>query len=86
MKLLRTVFACALFALSLSAAATAGLPPLPGADKDAPKASAPGEGGGALEPYLVTWLLPVTGIIMAASGYIVDRRMRAKGGDAKLHA
>jgi hypothetical protein len=86
MKMLRPIFACALFALSLSAAAAAGLPPLPGANKDAPKASAPGEGGGALEPYLVTWLLPVTGIIMAASGLVVDRRMRAKGGGGKLHA
>jgi hypothetical protein len=75
-----------LFALSLSAAATAGLPPVPGANKDAPKASAPGEGGGALEPYLVTWLLPVTGIIMAASGIVVDRRMRAKGGGIARHA
>ncbi len=80
MRVLRTALASALLVVGLSAAASAGLPPVPGANKSAPKASAPGEGGGALEPYLVTLLLPVGGIVMAVAGYTVDRRTRAKGG------
>ena len=79
MKAVRTIFATALFALALTVAAVAGLPPVPGADKDSPKASSRGEGGGALEPYLITWLLPASGIIVAIVGVVVDRRMRVKG-------
>lgn len=42
-------------------------------------ASLPGGPNGAspLEPYLVTWLLPVSGIIAVFIAIYVDRRLRA---------
>ncbi len=60
----------------------AALPTAPGAEKateggasQAP-ASLPGYGASPLEPYLVTWLLPVAGIIVAIVFVTVDKRMR----------
>ncbi|GAC1491509.1 MAG: hypothetical protein NVS3B17_04420 [Vulcanimicrobiaceae bacterium] len=68
------------------AGAPAALPTAPGAQKaveggpsQAP-ASLPGSGGSALEPYLVTWLLPVAGLACAFIGVGVDRRLRATHG------
>lgn len=66
----------------------APLPTAPGADKaveggpsQAP-ASLPGPDNGAspLEPYLVTWLLPIAGIIVAVGFVVVDKRLRQVGG------
>lgn len=58
------------------------LPTAPGAQKaveggpsQAP-ASLPGPGESPLEPYLVTWLLPVAGIFVGIVFVIVDKRMR----------
>jgi hypothetical protein len=34
------------------------------------------EGGSALEPYLVTWLIPVFGAIILIACVIADRRLR----------
>lgn len=58
------------------------LPTAPGAQKaveggpsQAP-ASLPGPGESPLEPYLVTWLLPVAGILVAIVFVTVDKRMR----------
>jgi len=72
-----------------------GLPTAPAADRanqgglsQAP-ASLPGGPNGAspLEPYLVTWLLPVSGIIAVAFGVYVDRRLRvAYGRTSSMHA
>lgn len=63
--------------------APAALPTAPGAEKagegglsQAP-ASLPGPGESPLEPYLVTWLLPVAGIIVAIVFVAVDKRIRA---------
>lgn len=63
--------------------APGALPTAPGASKtvdgglsQAP-ASLPGPGESPLEPYLVTWLLPVAGIIVAVVFVAVDKRMRA---------
>ncbi len=63
------------------------LPTAPGAQKageggpsQAP-ASLPGAPGTSpLEPYLVTWLLPVSGILCAFVGVTVDKRVRANRG------
>lgn len=62
------------------------LPTAPGAEKAViggptqAAASLPGNGGSALEPYLVTWLLPIAGIACAAIGIGVDKRLRASRG------
>ena len=29
-----------------------------------------------LEPYLITWLLPVSGLLVLCAGFYVDRRVR----------
>lgn len=62
--------------------APVALPTAPGAHKavegglsQAP-ASLPGPGESPLEPYLVTWLLPVAGIFVAIVFVAVDKRMR----------
>ncbi len=83
------VFAAALAAgpvYAQDASPAAGLPTAPGAQKaveggasQAP-ASLPGAGGSALEPYLVTWLLPVAGIIVAIVFVTVDKRIRMTRG------
>ena len=65
----------------LGAAGTAyaeGLPPLPHSGPAA-KASARGDSGGALEPYLITLLLPFGGVVMAVAGISLDKRLRAAG-------
>lgn len=58
------------------------LPTAPGAQKavdgglsQAP-ASLPGYGASPLEPYLVVWLLPVSGIVVAVVFAAVDKRVR----------
>ncbi len=78
---IRTAFAGILFAGSLTAVAAAqGLPPAPKAQaQSGTVASRRGDSGGALEPYLITLLLPFGGIVMAAAGYGADRRLRALG-------
>jgi hypothetical protein len=62
-----------------------GLPTAPAADRaaegglSASAASLPGPGNGAspLEPYLVTWLLPVSGLLSAIVAIGIDRRVRS---------
>ncbi len=77
---------CAVAANVAYARAQAALPTAPGASKvvegGAPQApaSVPGAGASPLEPYLITWLLPVAGIVCAVVGVGIDRRMRATGG------
>jgi len=65
-------------------APSGGLPTAPAADRasqgglsQAP-ASLPGGPNGAspLEPYLVTWLLPISGLISVFIGIYADRRIR----------
>lgn len=86
MTLMRLARLTTLTALML-AAATAyvfaqGLPEAPNASAKASEggttagASLEREGGSALEPYLITWLLPVFGIIAFASCVVVDKRIR----------
>jgi len=62
------------------------LPTAPGAQKaveggpsQAP-ASLPGSGASPLEPYLVTWLLPVSGLLCAIIAVGVDKRVRMSAG------
>jgi len=69
-------------AVAQNAAPAVALPTAPGANKaveggpsQAP-ASLPGPGQSPLEPYLVTWLLPVSGILVAFAFVAVDRRLR----------
>lgn len=81
------VFAAALFAApALAQSSPVVLPTAPGAHKaveggasQAP-ASLPGYGASPLEPYLVTWLLPVAGIVVAIVFVSVDKRIRRAGG------
>ncbi|MBD5656050.1 MAG: hypothetical protein IAI50_12860 [Candidatus Eremiobacteraeota bacterium] len=60
-----------------------GLPTAPAADRageggfTSSAASLPGPGQSPLEPYLITWLLPVSGIVCAVAGLTVARRLRA---------
>jgi hypothetical protein len=65
-------------------AQTAALPTAPGADRatqggaaEAPASLPKVRGASPLEPYLITWLLPVSGIIIAALCLGMDRRLRA---------
>ncbi len=87
-------FAVAIVALAvvanpaLAQGAPSGLPTAPGAHKavdgglsQAP-ASLPGPGESPLEPYLVTWLLPVAGIVVAIAFVMVDKRLRVYGASA----
>lgn len=67
----------------------AGLPQVPGAQEKAQQggvtdaaASLTGSTGSALEPYLITFLLPVFGIIMIVMCVYVDRLMR-RGAEAR---
>ena len=83
--------ACAvlLFVLWLTALAYAQstpgpLPTAPGADRavegglSMSHASLPGgPGKSPLEPYLVTWLLPVSGLLALFAGIYTDRRIRS---------
>jgi hypothetical protein len=67
-----------------AALAQAALPTAPAADRasqgglTAAAASLPGENGSPLEPYLVTWLLPVSGILTALVLVSVDKNVRAR--------
>lgn len=66
------------------AASTApALPVVPGAEKaassQAPASLPAAPGSSPLEPYLITWLLPVAGIGSAAFALWVDKKMRAGG-------
>lgn len=64
------------------------LPTAPGAERagegglSSAPASLPGgpNGTSPLEPYLVTWLLPISGIIAVIFGIYVDRRVRVTYG------
>ncbi|GAC1313519.1 MAG: hypothetical protein NVSMB21_24780 [Vulcanimicrobiaceae bacterium] len=69
-----------------NAAPAVALPTAPGAHKaveggpsQAP-ASLPGPGESPLEPYLVTWLLPISGLIVAGVFVLVDKRVRLRHG------
>ena len=84
---LKTCLATGAVVAGLAAAPTlaraqAALPTAPAADRTAnggttsAAASLPGDGGSPLEPYLVTWLLPISGLLAAGAGVAVDRRMR----------
>ncbi|GAC1411836.1 MAG: hypothetical protein NVSMB64_21850 [Candidatus Velthaea sp.] len=61
------------------------LPTAPGADREtigggtqaAASLPGPGENKSPLEPWLVTWLLPVSGIFAVIVAVSVDKRMRA---------
>jgi len=76
------IVACALCAQA--AFAQAALPTAPAADRAAQggltgaAASLPGDNGSPLEPYLVTWLLPVSGILTALVLVSVDKNMRTR--------
>jgi hypothetical protein len=83
---LRLLVSVAIFAawaaFAAPASAQTGLPTAPAADRagqggytSAP-ASLPGYGASPLEPYLITWLLPISGLLCAIIGIGVDRRMR----------
>lgn len=67
-----------------------GLPQAPNASEKANQggttagASLQREGGSALEPYLITWLLPAFGIIMFASCVVVDKRIRQSFGSKRV--
>jgi hypothetical protein len=51
--------------------------PAPGALPTAPGAERAGQPGTSpLEPYLITWLLPVSGLLTVLAGFYVDRRVR----------
>ena len=78
--IVRTASATAALIVALATPALAGLPPLKTSDVAHAKASNTGEGGGALEPYLVTLLLPVAGIVMAVTSIGADRRLRSRHG------
>ncbi len=67
-------------------AQTAALPTAPAADRasqgglsEAPASLPKVHGASPLEPYLITWLLPFSGIIIAAVCVVTDRRLRAYG-------
>jgi len=68
--------------LTETRALAVGLPQVPGATQKAQAggmsagASLEGPSGSALEPYLVTWLLPAFGIIAAVFCVAADRRLR----------
>ncbi|GAC1548552.1 MAG: hypothetical protein NVS3B16_21580 [Vulcanimicrobiaceae bacterium] len=93
-RFLASFLAAFVFAVALAAAPAyaqnaspaAALPTAPGAQKAAEgglsqaPASLPGNGASPLEPYLVTWLLPVAGVIVAIVFVTVDKRLRATGG------
>jgi len=71
--------------LTETRALAVGLPQVPGATQKAQAggmsagASLEGPSGSALEPYLITWLLPAFGIIAFVFCLAVDRRLRASG-------
>ncbi len=71
------------FAAGVSLANAQNLPQAPNAPEKASQggltagASLEREGGSALEPYLVTWLIPAFGLITFVACVFVDRRMRA---------
>ncbi len=67
-----------------SAQAQGGIPAAPAAHKmahDPEKPSAPaslrGYGGSALEPWLLIWLLPISGALCVGAMTAVDRGLRA---------
>ena len=70
-------------ATAAPSSAPGALPVVPNGEKAADNpASAPASlpavhGSSPLEPYLVTWLLPVGGIFAAAFALYVDKKMRA---------
>jgi len=89
---LRLALACCTFALAggvLSAQPAGGpkpIPTVPGAQRAGSggyTSSQPSTGAGSaigpLEPYLVTLLIPVFGIVAAVVAVLVDRRMRQLG-------
>ena len=64
-------------------AQTQALPTAPGADRasqgglpEAPASLPKVAGASPLEPYLITWLLPVSGIIIFGFCVFFDRRLR----------
>lgn len=71
--------------LTETRALAVGLPQVPGATQKAQAggmsagASLEGPSGSALEPYLITWLLPAFGLIAFVFCLTVDRRLRASG-------
>ncbi len=71
--------------------APAALPTAPGADRavsgglSQAHASLPGGPGlSPLEPYLILWLLPASGLLTVFAGIYVDRRTRARAGSVRL--
>jgi len=74
-------------AVPMSATAqTQALPTAPAADRasqgglsEAPASLPKVHGASPLEPYLVTWLLPVSGLLIAAICVVMDRNLRARG-------
>jgi hypothetical protein len=83
--MLATLFLVGAAALPISSIAqTHALPTAPAADRasqgglsEAPASLPKVHGASPLEPYLVTWLLPVSGILIAALCVGMDRRLRA---------
>ena len=76
-------FVAAQTATDAPSSAPGALPVVPNGEKAADMpAAAPASlpavhGSSPLEPYLITWLLPVSGIVCAAFGLYVDKKMRA---------
>ncbi|GAC1415621.1 MAG: hypothetical protein NVSMB5_04970 [Candidatus Velthaea sp.] len=69
------------------------LPTAPGADRERidggtqAAASLPGgEHRSPLEPWLIVWLLPVSGILSAAVAVSVDKRMQASRPSARVRS
>ncbi|MBD5604766.1 MAG: hypothetical protein IAI48_06700 [Candidatus Eremiobacteraeota bacterium] len=87
-KLFAAAFCAALAFAAMTAtgpalAQTQALPTAPGADRasqgglpEAPASLPKVAGASPLEPYLITWLLPVSGIIIFGFCVFFDRRLR----------
>ena len=81
----------ALIVLKPALAQTRALPTAPGADRSsggglsAAPASLPKVAGASpLEPYLITWLLPISGIIIFGVCVWFDRRLRTSYRGSKI--
>ncbi len=71
------------FMVGTSFARAQGLPQVPSAASKTAQggmtagASVEREGGSALEPYLVTWLIPLFGVIIFGTCIVADKKTRA---------
>lgn len=79
------IFGLSELAVNAQSAEPAALPTAPGADRavsgglSQAHASLPGGPGlSPLEPYLIVWLLPISGLLTVFAGIYVDRRTQAR--------